>query len=125
MTLKVRVLPFLTTFTQLTTRLKNFLRGWLLIFGLKEGLVECATVCVKSEVILITNLAHIRLSLFHSDRLAVTIKAPVWKTRYQLSEFKSRYRPFCIFFYKMVILKSSLHNFLKMRSTILYKKLMN
>ena len=40
-------------FTQLTTRLKNFLRGWLLILGLKEGLVECATVCVKSEVILL------------------------------------------------------------------------
>jgi hypothetical protein len=50
--LKVRILPFLTTFIQLTTRLKNFLRGWLLVFGLKEGLVECAIVCVKSEVIL-------------------------------------------------------------------------
>ena len=50
--LKVRILPYLTTFTQLTARLKNFLRGWLLILGLKEGLVECAKVCVKSEVIL-------------------------------------------------------------------------
>ena len=39
---------FLTTFTQLTARLKNFLRGWWLILGL----VEFATVCVKSEVIL-------------------------------------------------------------------------
>ena len=27
--------------------------GWLLVLGLKEGLVECAIVCVKSEVILI------------------------------------------------------------------------
>ena len=54
MILKVRILPFLTTFTQLTARLKNFLSGWLLILGLKEGLVECATVCVKSEVILTT-----------------------------------------------------------------------
>ena len=51
--MKVRILPFLTTFTQLTARLKNFLRGWLLVLRLKEGLVECATVCVKSEVILI------------------------------------------------------------------------
>ena len=34
------------------SKLKNFLRGWLLILGLYEGLVECATVCVKSEVIL-------------------------------------------------------------------------
>ena len=53
MTLKVRILPFLTAFTQLIARHKNFFRGWLLILGLKEGLVECATVCVKSEVILI------------------------------------------------------------------------
>ena len=52
MTLKVRILQFLTTFTQLTARLENFLRGWLLVLGLKEGLVECATVCIKSEVIL-------------------------------------------------------------------------
>ena len=41
------------TFTQLTARLKNFLRGWLLISGLKEGMVECGTVFIKSEVILI------------------------------------------------------------------------
>ena len=50
--LNVRILQFLTTFTQLTTRLRNFLMGWLLVLGLKKGLVECATVCVKSEVIL-------------------------------------------------------------------------
>ena len=43
---------FLTTFTQLNARLKNFLRSWLLVLGLKECLVECATLCVKSEVIL-------------------------------------------------------------------------
>ena len=41
------------TFAQLSARLKNFLRGWLLVLGLKEGLVECATVCVKSVVILL------------------------------------------------------------------------
>jgi hypothetical protein len=42
----------LTAFTQLIARPKNFLRGWLLVLGLKECLVECATLCVKSEVIL-------------------------------------------------------------------------
>ena len=52
LTLKVRILPFLTTFVQLSARLKNFLWGWLLVLGIKEGLVECATVCVKSVVIL-------------------------------------------------------------------------
>ena len=54
LTLKVRILPFLTTFTQLTARLKNFLMGLLLVLGLKEGLLECVTACVKSEVILLT-----------------------------------------------------------------------
>ena len=29
-----------------------FLGGWLLFLVIKEGLVECATVCVKSVVIL-------------------------------------------------------------------------
>ena len=52
MTLKVRILPSLTSFAQLSARLKNFLWGWLLVLGLKEGSVECATVCVKSVVIL-------------------------------------------------------------------------
>jgi hypothetical protein len=40
------------TFTQLTARLKNFLRGWMLVMGLKEYRAECVTVCIKSEVIL-------------------------------------------------------------------------
>ena len=45
----------MTTFTQLTAKLKNLLRGWLLVLSLKEGLVECATVCVKIWVILNNN----------------------------------------------------------------------
>ena len=36
------------TFTQLKARLKSCLREWLLVLGL----VECATLCIKSEVIL-------------------------------------------------------------------------
>ena len=40
------------TFTQLTALLKNFIRDWLLVLDLNEGLVEYATVCIKSEVIL-------------------------------------------------------------------------
>ena len=51
--MKVRILHILTTFTQVTARLKHFIVGWLLVLGLKEGLVECATVCVKSWVILL------------------------------------------------------------------------
>ena len=52
LTLKVRILHILTPFTQLPARLKNFLMGQLLILGLKECLVECAILFVKSEVIL-------------------------------------------------------------------------
>ena len=54
------------TFAQLSARLKNFLGGWLLVSGIKEGLVECATVCVKSVVILI-NMQHL-LSFFVGSR---------------------------------------------------------
>ena len=42
----------------MTPRLKNILMSWLLVLGLNEGLVECATVCVKSEVILTYNNQH-------------------------------------------------------------------
>ena len=41
---------FLQLFILLNARLKNILRGWLLVLGLKECLVECATMSVKSEV---------------------------------------------------------------------------
>ena len=34
--------------------LKNFLLGLLLVLGLKVDLVECGTMCVKSEVTLMT-----------------------------------------------------------------------
>ena len=68
MTLKVRILPFLTTFAQLSARLKNFLGGWLLVLGLEEGFVECATVCVKSVVILMYLIMcdnnHCRVNVF-------------------------------------------------------------
>ena len=52
LTLKVRILPFLKAFVQLSARLKNFWGGWLLVLSIKESLVKCATVCVKSVVIL-------------------------------------------------------------------------
>ena len=35
------------------------LGGWLLVLGIKEGLVECAAVCVKSVVILVLLLVHL------------------------------------------------------------------
>ena len=56
MTLKVRILHLLATFTQVTPRLKNFLVGWLLVLGLKEGLVECVTVCVGHTIDLVSKL---------------------------------------------------------------------
>jgi hypothetical protein len=68
--LKVRILPFLTTFAQLTelsARLKNFLGGWLLVLGIKEGLVECATVCVKSVVILKNRLVDMFVPFFKTS----------------------------------------------------------
>ena len=52
MTLKVRILQFSTTFTQVYTRPKKILLGSSLAFTLKEGPVRCAKVCNKSWVIL-------------------------------------------------------------------------
>ena len=76
LTLKVRILAFSTTFTQLTARIKNFLVGWLLFWGLKEGLVECAIVCVKSWVILkyikIVNKCWIMI-LFDGDKWRIIV----------------------------------------------------
>ena len=39
-------------FVQPTSRRMEFLMGWLLVLGLKKGLLECATACIKSEIIL-------------------------------------------------------------------------
>ena len=72
--MKVRILPFLTTFTQLTARLKNFLWGWLLVFNLKEGLVECATLYVKNEVILLIRGQSYRFVLGTSNSKLFAIK---------------------------------------------------
>ena len=73
MTLKVRILAFSTTFTQLTARIKNFLVGWLLFLGLKEGLVECALVCVKSWVILTYTPAEAKIICDKNEWLVHTL----------------------------------------------------
>ena len=71
--MKVRFLQFLTTFTQLTARLKNFLLDWLLVLGLQESLVECALVCIKSEVILLV-IGTTTLTLFLLIKGVITKK---------------------------------------------------
>ena len=53
LTLKVRILQFSTTFTQVYTRPKQNLLGSSLAFTPNEGLVRCAKVHNKSWVILI------------------------------------------------------------------------
>ena len=67
LTLNVRILPFLTTFAQLCARLKNFLGVWLLVLGMKEGLVQCATVCVKSVVILEVLISRRQIIFFFAN----------------------------------------------------------
>ena len=81
LSLKVRIMQFMTTFTQLTARLKNFLRVWLLVLGLKEGLVECATVCIKSKVILLNMRALIQTRKriaenFRLDHFSLSFSGP-------------------------------------------------
>ena len=43
---------------------KKLLKGWLLVLSLKEGLVKCATVCTKSEVILVCNDYHLNCGAY-------------------------------------------------------------
>ena len=62
------------TFTQLNARLKNFLNGWLLVLGLKECLLECATMCVKSEV------PKSQASLNNSLKICHTSSIEIWTT---------------------------------------------
>ena len=70
------------TFTQLTARLKNFLMGWLLVLGLTEGLVECATVCLKSEVILTVTWVYNKSKLEYE---CLTSKCPLEFTVHEKS----------------------------------------
>ena len=45
--------------------------GWLLFLGLKEGLVKCATVCIKSEVIVTRGLVPGNSSLLCVKKYAI------------------------------------------------------
>ena len=105
--MEVGILSSLTTFTQLTARLENFLRGWLLILGLKEGLVECATVCVKSEVMLTFLNACSRSSpkqfhektefckVYSPSMSSRTIKSTIYKDK-KVWLFLRRRKAFCM-----------------------------
>ena len=84
----------MTTFAQLSARLKNFLRGWLLVLGLKKGLVECATVCVKSVVILMSH-SHIACSWINSVKLEFWIRALEGEVTYQ--EWRAYFRHYKAF----------------------------
>ena len=64
--LKVRILPFLTTFTYLTARLKRSLRDWSFTLDLKEGQVKCAMVCVeRGHILLIKHVDSFRRDFFY------------------------------------------------------------
>ena len=67
---------FLTTFTQLTTRRNFFLMGWLLVLGLEEGLVECATLCIKSWVILLNSEVLFGSQPRHLAAIHINLRQP-------------------------------------------------
>ena len=61
----------------MTARLKNFLMGMLLVLNLKESLLECATVTIKSEVILI------KVFIFFEIKRPINVESHMFKvTRY-------------------------------------------
>ena len=103
------------TFTQLNARLKNFLNSWLLVLGLKECLVECATSCAKSEVILLW-LTDSRMSASDTD-LSVTNNVFFLKASSKYFEmFKSTW--FLEVLIKQWVDLDYLANFLALRLTI-------
>ena len=62
-----------------TQDLKNFLRAWLLVLGLKEYLVACAIVCIKSEVILMSTMCLRRCLYYHLPQ--VNWQCAFWNKR--------------------------------------------
>ena len=68
---------FLTVFTQLTARNKNFLRGRLLFLGLKEGLLESATVWV----ILTDTYVLLFIFSYYFSRWYPFLHVAVWWTK--------------------------------------------
>ena len=65
-------------------RPKNFFRSWLLILDLKECLVECATVCFKSEVILI-------FTFLPANKLQSSVNWLFRQILFSLSSFRCTY----------------------------------
>ena len=84
---------FLTTFIQANARLKNFLRGWLLVLGLKRCLVECPTMYVKSEVILTANI----------NRYITVVIIIVWPHLYYIIDFIRNFTPLCASIFLKVV----------------------
>ena len=64
----------------------------MLVLGLKEGLVECATVCVKSEVILTRVACRILIAV---DLDSWPLKGPIIAARLALKK-KNKFSPFTL-----------------------------
>ena len=71
--------PFLSNLKNVSANIfiQNFLVDWLLILGLKEGLVECATVFVKTWVILniIAGYSHNGMKLWGNLKITPYMKS--------------------------------------------------
>ena len=85
----------LCTFWRLLLKWPQDLRGWLLVLGIKKGLVECATVCVKSVVI----LTYLRPSVSPTGICGIGhidshVIQEIWgqsQTKYRVGQLKNMY----------------------------------
>ena len=85
-TLKVKIMQFLTTFTQLNARSKKILQGWLLALSIKEDPAICAIVCNKNWVILkyMPILGSYLTTLVNCSGVVISLKIRVnWANTFQ------------------------------------------
>ena len=90
LTLKVRILRFLTTFMQVYARPKLFLLGWLLALSIKEEPDKCVKVCdismftgvmVEDNNIYWTIYSILMLSIFAVMKIMATTKRIIEKIK--------------------------------------------
>ena len=69
----------MTTFAQLSARLKNFLRGWLLVLGLKEGLVTLKL------------FLNAKSSLLQTLNQSNPVRNSLWKKKNRASDIEGKF----------------------------------
>ena len=100
LTLKVRILLILPTFTQVILRLKNFLLRWLLVLGQKKGLVHSmARANQNKSVWLVTNTTTASKYIPRRTRISINWNPPFQTSLHKIFKNCSLWRGESTFVY--------------------------